>query len=203
VTIERYKIGRKYTERHRVSVSLNTPEGAQAIEDGLEAAAAAATVEGRIAPAISWATATLKQAGMPLDYNALVYNEPQWQRENARRSAVWYALKIIEAAHFLRIFVKAGDPQLVAQFALDLAELVTEARFIFGVVVRNAAVGGKEAKNSDKRHVQELQRAEWRHGAAERWQKNPKLSASEVARRIDPARARTIRRVISDLKPAK
>jgi hypothetical protein len=201
--VERYTIGRKYNERQLVDVSLEnlTPEGIQAIEQGLEAAAAAATIDGRIAPAVAWATKILQERNLPEDHNALMYSNAQWQRKNARSAPEWYAIRILQAAHFLRLFAQRNDCEMAAQYALDLAELVTEAKFILGVVVRNASHGGKATKLSDKRQEQQLQHAEVRQKAVAIWSKRPSYSCRRVAKAIDPMRIEAIRKIIADLKP--
>jgi hypothetical protein len=143
---------------------------------------------------------------MPLDPNAWCYADKYWRRNNERRSAEWYAIKILHKADWLRRMIEQNDTRMAADFALDLGELITEAHFIFNVYVRQGKAGAAEAKLSDGHRARKAKREHWRARAKELWAGPPPWrNQTEVATKIDPDRRkrRNIIRAISDLDPRK
>jgi hypothetical protein len=212
MTIKRYLVGRTYNVRRKVSVSkesLSTQEGASILFDCFREIGQSTTIEGRIAPAVSWSTATLERAQMPNDPNAPIYSEHDWLRANERRTAEWYAIKILQSVSFLRTFIQRGDANLAADVALDVAEIVTEGKFIFGYFGRNASEGGN-AKAADVRPEAEARILECRRQATKLWRDHPDWTASDVARHIKvagatgkPLSAGYVRKKIADLRSKK
>jgi hypothetical protein len=210
MTIRRYKVGKTYNARERVSVSgesLNTKEGAEALSEAFREMAKSTTVEGRIAPAVRWSTATLERAEMPLDPNAAIYANPDWRRRNERQSAEWYAIRILRSAKFMHMFIARGDASLAADFTLNLAEAATEGKFLFGYFGRNASNGGK-TKAEDAQEEVGARMLECRRQATKLWRRHPDWSSQEVARHIKVLGAKGrllsvghVRKKIADLKP--
>jgi hypothetical protein len=202
--VERYPVGRKYTKRNRIYISpesIDTEEGAAALAESLREMAKGATLEGRLASTIQWATATLECAGLPLDPSAPIYSDRAWLRENAYQSAAWYAITILETFGWLRTFRERGDTGLALNLALELGVLATEARLL--KYMSRKAVKMAQAKASKQREKAAEDLEKWRREADKKWDKHQLKSAADVARLIDRARAGTIRKKIADLKPPK
>jgi hypothetical protein len=204
MTVERYRVGRaSYNWQNRISIGMGA-EDADALREALSGPVAIA--EERVEPAVRWATATLQQKNMPLDPNAWCYSDKDWRRKKERRSAEWYAIKILQEASWLRLMIEKGEARMAADFALDLGELITEAHFIFNVYVRqgmNAAAHTNSLKRQDPERAARSER--WRTLAAAAWEKDPTYGALAIAERIepDPTKRRTCRRVIGPLNPRK
>jgi hypothetical protein len=199
--VERYKVGRAYTRRERVVITNPlTPEDTKALNLPTESIHQPGPAYlWRIEPWLEWARWMLKGKGLPPDASAPIYFDKEWRRKNKRRSAAWYAVRMLLTARDLGLFVDRGDAAMAANLALDFGELTTEVRVI-EYKARNAAAGGK-GKAAERHADVEQMRDEWRRAAAEIWSRHPTWSATAVAGRIDPGRVRTGRDTIAKLKP--
>lgn len=197
--VERYKVGRSYTERHQAKADMADPEAVPTVMKEMMAHGCF-TVDERIAVAERRAVAHLQQAGMPLDPNEPRYHEPIWLRENERKSLDWYAIRILNTIQILRQQIDRGDARLAANFALDLGVLATEAAMI-KYVAGNTGRGGQGFKTSDKYQDVVAQHAAWCERADEHWKTKTSWGALAIAKLIDPIRAETIRKVIRNRKP--
>jgi hypothetical protein len=197
--IERYKVGRKYTERLQTSADFTDPEAVREVMSAL--AASDHTVEARLADAERRATAHLKRIKMPLDPNACPYGDPTWLRENERKSLDWYAINILNTIRMLRNQIKRGDVELAVDLALDLGVLATEASMI-QYIAGNTGRGGEGFKTSDM-HSDIVRRHEAWCAEADKLWKAPrqKWGTLAIAKLIDPSRFETIRKVIKNRKP--
>jgi hypothetical protein len=109
---------------------------------------------------------------------------------------------ILHEYESLRIFVEQRDVERAANCALDLGELITEAKFMFQILAKNAAKGGQARLSSKRREIKQKTEA-WRKQAEELWSRHADWTISNVARRIDPVRYHSVRRAIASLKPAR
>jgi hypothetical protein len=210
--IERYKVGKPYNQRYYLSVSgddLHTKEGVAALLENAEqmqqvgdAMAALGNPWWRLESSIRCARATLQKAGLPLEPNAGIYLDRTWQRKNERRTPPWYAIMVLHEYESLRIFVEQGDVERAADCALDLGELITEAKFMFQILAKNAAKGGQAKQSSKRREIEQKSEA-WRTQAAEIWSRHPRWTIINVARKIDRVRFHRVRSVIASLKPVR
>jgi hypothetical protein len=198
--VEHYTVGRGYTKRQRVSVDFADLDGMRAVMN--ELAASNTSVEGRLAGAEQRAIAYLQGKGMPIDPSAPPYGGSAWRRENERKSLDWYAIEILNTIRILHLQIERGDARLAADLALDVGVLATEAAMI-QYNVHTATEGGRGNKASDRRREQRQAREQVRARAEDLRRRHPSWSVSRIARDIDPARERSIRRTIKDIKPRK
>jgi hypothetical protein len=203
--VERYKVGRRYTEREHTAADFADPEAVREVMESL--AARDYTVEGRLADAERRATAYLQRANMPIDPSAPPYGDPAWLRANERKSLDWYAINILNTIRMLRKQIERGELWHAVDFALDLGGLAAEAKMI-QYMASNPAQGGKTKASQDRRAVDD-RIAIYRQQAEEKWRGNPALKASEVARYIKGPKEgprlapNYIRKKIADLDPKK
>jgi hypothetical protein len=198
--VERYTVGRGYTKRQRVSVDVADLDGMRAVMN--ELAASNTSVEGRLADAEQRTITYLRGKGMPVDPSAPPYGDPVWRRENERKSLDWYAIEILNTIRILRLQIERGDARLAADLALDVGVLATEAAMI-QYNVHTAAGGGRGNRESDRQREQHQAREHDRARAEDLRRRHPSWSVRRIACEIDPARERSIRRTIADLKPCK
>jgi hypothetical protein len=197
--IERYKVGRKYTERLHTSADFTDPEAVREVMSAL--AASDHTVEARLAGAKRRATAHLKRVKMPLDPNAWPYGDPTWLRENERKSLDWYAINILNTIQILQKQIELGEVELAVDLALDLGVLATEAKMI-QYIAGNTGRGGEGFKTSDTLSDIARRNEAWCAEADKLWRApRQKWGALAIAKLIDPSRFETIRKVIKDRKP--
>jgi hypothetical protein len=186
---------RKYTGRDAylkfVKTGFTEEEAADASRDSGTGA--------RLHFASCWARKTLERHNMPLEVSAPIYSDPDWRQHNERRSPEWYAIEMLRAVGSLTDMLKEDNAPFAAVFAWRLAWLLSEARFL-NYITANASKGGA-AKALERESVLRQRDAGWREEAVKLWTRHPSWSATAIAKLIDPARERTIRRVIADLNP--
>jgi hypothetical protein len=195
--VERYTVGRVGTERTHAKADMDDPAAVLEVMEG-KAARGPFTAEARISNLERQAVAILKRNGKPIDPDAPDYADPTWQREEERYSLVWYAIEILSTAALLRRMIERGDASMAADVALDLGELVTEAKFIQVRIRPNRKGGLARREEIEQRHE------EWREEARQKWAKRPLASTTDIAGKIaKPAGVslKTVWPVIADLKP--
>jgi hypothetical protein len=201
--VERYKVGRSYTERHHGRADSADAEAVRTLME--EMAARDSTVEGRLADAERRAIKHLQGNGMPLDPNAPPYCDSAWRRENERKSLDWYAIEILNTIRILRRQIERGDARLAADLALDVGVLATEAKIV-QKRVGGSVRGADGFKASDRRLLDKKARDEaWIEHAVKEWGKpgRKNYGASKIAPLIepDPTKQRNCRRIIGPYKP--
>jgi hypothetical protein len=129
---------RKYTGREAsigfVKDGLTEEQAAEVAREG--------SLSGRIYFSECWAKATLERRQMPLDPAAPIYCDPVWRRQNERASREWYAIEMLRVVDSLVAMLKIDNAPFAAVFAWDLAQLVSEARFL-KYMTGNSSKGGR------------------------------------------------------------
>jgi hypothetical protein len=196
--IERYPMGRSYTEREYAKADFADPEAVRTVIE--EMMSRNFTVEGRVADLERGAIAYLQQEGMPDDPNSPCYGDPAWLRDNERWSLIWYAIEILKTIRLMRKRIERGDARLAADFALDLGVLATEAKFIQQRTGKQGEGGRAPREEAAQRH------AAWRRKADKIWKRHSTWTTSQVARLVAKDAGcsfQTVRPVIADLNPNK
>jgi hypothetical protein len=203
MAVERYKVGRSYTARQRARANLDDPEAVRALMKEM-AAGGPYTVEARLADAERRAIKHLQQAGMPLDPRHPSYGDPAWLRENERRTAVWYAITILNTVRILRKQIERGDVLAAVDFALDLGVLATEGRIV-QERVGGSIRGGEGFKTSTRRDDKKVRDGAYIAQAIKEWNKpgQKRWGASKIAPLIEPdlKKQRNCRRIIGPFRP--